>query len=130
MLSSEALFTTKNVMKMFSFTRLLTPLCLIASLYSANLTLKTFFLARQTRNDSKGGFPLSCYFYVLQVNFTSGNSIELIYGRSRENVKFELRSTLFKRSCVTAVQFILFNFANYSSSVAMELEVSKEITCK
>ena len=127
MLSSEALFTTKNVMKMFSFTRLLTPLCLIASLYSANLT---FFLARQTRNDSKGRFPLSCYFYVLQVNFTGVNSIELIHGRSRENVKFELRSTLFKRSCVTAVQFILFNFANYSSSVAMELEVSKEITCK
>ena len=115
---------------MFSFTRLLTPLCLIASLYSANLTLKTFFLARQTRNDSKGGFPLSSYFYVLQVNFTGVNSIELIHGRSRENVKFELRSTLFKRSCVTAVQFILFNFANYSSSVAMELEVSKEITCK
>ena len=32
--------------------------------------------------------------------------------------------------CVTAVQFILFNFANYSPSVAMELKVSKEITCK
>ena len=29
-----------------------------------------------------------------------------------------------------AVQFILFNFANYLSSIAMELEVSKEITCK
>ena len=28
------------------------------------------------------------------------------------------------------VQFILFNFANYSPSVAMELKVSKEITCK
>ena len=28
------------------------------------------------------------------------------------------------------VQFILFNFANYSPSIAMELEVSKEITCK
>ena len=27
-----------------------------------------------------------------------------------------------------AVQFILFNFANYSPSIAMELEVSKEIT--
>ena len=25
------------------------------------------------------------------------------------------------RSCVTAVQFILFNFANYSHSIAMEL---------
>ena len=85
---------------------------------------------RQTRKDSKGGFPLSCYFYVLQVNFTSVTSIELIYGTSRENVKFELRSTLFKRGCVTAVQFILFNFANYSPSVAMELKVSKEITCK
>ena len=32
--------------------------------------------------------------------------------------------------CVTAVQFILFNFANYSPIVAMELKVSKEITCK
>ena len=28
-----------------------------------------------------------------------------------------------------AVQFILFNFANYSPPVAMELKVSKEITC-
>ena len=32
--------------------------------------------------------------------------------------------------CVTAVQFILFYFANYSPSIAMELKVSKEITCK
>ena len=29
--------------------------------------------------------------------------------------------------CVTAVQFILFNFANYSPSVGMELKVSKEM---
>ena len=29
-----------------------------------------------------------------------------------------------------AVQFILFNFANYASSIAIELKVSKEITCK
>ena len=29
-----------------------------------------------------------------------------------------------------AVQFILCNFANYSPSIAMELKVSKEITCK
>ena len=29
-----------------------------------------------------------------------------------------------------AVQFILFNFANYSPSIAMELKASKEITCK
>ena len=34
------------------------------------------------------------------------------------------------KGCVTAVQFILFNFANYSTSIAMELEVSKKITCK
>ena len=32
--------------------------------------------------------------------------------------------------CVTAVQFILFNFANYSPSIAMELKVSKKITGK
>ena len=32
--------------------------------------------------------------------------------------------------CVTAVQFILFNFSNYSPSIAMELEVSKENTYK
>ena len=31
---------------------------------------------------------------------------------------------------VTAVQFILFNFAKYSPSIAMELKVSKEITGK
>ena len=35
-----------------------------------------------------------------------------------------------ERGCVTAVQFILFNFASYSPSIAMELKVSKEITCK
>ena len=29
-----------------------------------------------------------------------------------------------------AVQFILFNFANYSPSVVMEFKVSKEITGK
>ena len=29
-----------------------------------------------------------------------------------------------------AVQFILLYFANYSFSIAMELKVSKEITCK
>ena len=29
----------------------------------------------------------------------------------------------------TAVQLILFNFANYSPSISMELKVSKEITC-
>ena len=31
---------------------------------------------------------------------------------------------------VTAVQFILFYFANYSPSIAMELKVGKEITRK
>ena len=30
----------------------------------------------------------------------------------------------------TAVHFILFYFANYSPSIAMELKVGKEITCK
>ena len=28
------------------------------------------------------------------------------------------------------IQFILFNFANQPPSIAMELKVSKEITCK
>ena len=31
---------------------------------------------------------------------------------------------------VTAVQFILYNFTNYSPSIAMELKVNKEITCE
>ena len=39
-----------------------------------------------------------------------------------------LNNTL--RGCVTAVQLILFNFANYSPSIATELKVSKEITWK
>jgi len=34
------------------------------------------------------------------------------------------------RGCVMAVQIILFNLADYSPSIAMELKVSKEITCK
>ena len=37
---------------------------------------------------------------------------------------------LHERGCVTAVQFILFNFANYSPSIAVELKASREITCK
>ena len=40
------------------------------------------------------------------------------------------KATQVTRGCVKAVQFILFNFANYSPSIAMELKVSKEITCK
>ena len=32
-----------------------------------------------------------------------------------------------ERGCVTAVQFVLFNFAKYLPSIAMELKVSKEI---
>ena len=34
------------------------------------------------------------------------------------------------KGLVTTFQFILFNFANYSPSIAMELKVSKKITCK
>ena len=102
MLSSEALITAKKSYDNFlatSFTRLLTLLCLIACLYTANLTLQMCFLACQTTNDSNGGFPLSSYFYVrTQVNFTRVSNIEPMYGRSRVNVKFELRSTLFKRA--------------------------------
>ena len=37
---------------------------------------------------------------------------------------------LSQSGCVTAVQFILFNFANYSPSIAMELKVSKETASK
>ena len=43
---------------------------------------------------------------------------------------FVKKADLFYRGCVTAVKFILFNFANYSPSIAMELKVSKEITGK
>ena len=32
--------------------------------------------------------------------------------------------------CVIEIHFILFNFASYLPSIAMELKVSKEITCK
>ena len=45
--------------------------------------------------------------------------------------KYEItlgKRRLAKRGCVTAVQFILFNFANCSPVIAMELNVSKEIT--
>ena len=44
------------------------------------------------------------------------------------NVKEDLTPLL--GGCVTAVHFILFNFASYSPSIAMELIVSKESTCK
>ena len=46
------------------------------------------------------------------------------------NFKIDEKNRQIKGGCVTAVQFILFNFAKYSSSIAMELKVSKEITCK
>ena len=96
-----------------SFTRFLTPLCQIACLYSANLTLKTFFPRAQTRNDSKGGFPPSCHFYVrTQVNFTRVNNIEPM----RVNVKVELRSTLFKyaRSFIHC-RYIIYPHKNYAT---------------
>ena len=41
----------------------------------------------------------------------------------------ELEAAL-KGLCFTAVQFILFYFANYLPSIAMELKVGKEITWK
>ena len=44
---------------------------------------------------------------------------------------FSLSLPVYRYSgCVTAVQFILFYFANYSPSIAMELKVGKEIACK
>ena len=44
--------------------------------------------------------------------------------------RLRMRLRMKRRGCVTAVQFILFNFASYSPSIAMELKVSKQITCK
>ena len=44
--------------------------------------------------------------------------------------RLRMRLRMKRRGCVTAVQFILFNFASYSPSFAMELKVSKQITCK
>ena len=41
-----------------------------------------------------------------------------------------LENCAYWRGCVTAVKFILFNFDNYSPSIAMELKVSKEIRGK
>ena len=43
---------------------------------------------------------------------------------------FQNFQNCFLKGAVTAVQFILLNFANYSPSIAMELKVSKQITCK
>ena len=43
--------------------------------------------------------------------------------------RLRMRLRMKRRGCVTAVQFILFNFASYSPSIAMELKVSKQITC-
>ena len=47
-----------------------------------------------------------------------------------------IRNFLFLNTCIfikgavsRQVQCILFNFANYSPSIAMEVKVSKEITC-
>ena len=51
------------------------------------------------------------------------------YLRNGDNDNKPISETL-KGLCHAAVQFILFNFSNYSPSIAMELKVSKEITCK
>ena len=47
-------------------------------------------------------------------------------------LSFEIHLTLWAplKGLCHGVQFILFNFANYSPSIAMELKASKEITCK
>ena len=46
------------------------------------------------------------------------------------NFKNDEKNRQIKGGCVTAVHFILFNFANYSPSIAMELKIGKKITCK
>ena len=52
---------------------------------------------------------------------------------ARKKKEFQAEKTLSitlilaHRGCVTAVQFILFNFVNYSPSIAMKLKVSKEL---
>ena len=71
------------------------------------------------RNGVGGSSPLGSSFFVFSL-------------RENRNWQKRLRMRLRvkRRGCVTAVQFILFNFASYSPSIAMELKVSKQITCK
>ena len=44
--------------------------------------------------------------------------------------KINLNKNVLLKGLVMALQFILFNFANYLPTIAMKLKVSKEITCK
>ena len=71
------------------------------------------------RNGVGGSSPLGSSFFVFSL-------------RENRNWQKRLRMRLRvkRRGCVTAVQFILFNFASYSPSIAMELKVTKQITCK
>ena len=50
-------------------------------------------------------------------------------GAPNENVVQNHLNIALLNGCVTAVQIILI-FANYSPSIAIELKVSKELTCK
>ena len=101
-LSSEALFTAKNVMTISfgnSFTKAPDSPLPDRMFILGKFDVKNVFSSRVRLETTKGGFPLSCCLYVrTQVNFTPVNNIEPMYGRSRVNVKFELRSTLFKRA--------------------------------
>ena len=63
---------------------------------------------------SKSGFPPSRNFYVRkQVNFTRVNKIETMYGRSRVNVKVELRSTFKVTRCLSYIASFSFTRVNF-----------------
>ena len=59
-------------------------------------------------------------------------STKAILGTEESGGRFRAVAVVerFKRGCVTAAQLLLFNFANYSPSIAMKLKVRKDITCK
>ena len=60
------------------------------------------------RHSNKGGFPLSHNFYLrTHVNFTRVNKIEIMYERSRVNVKVEPETFTFTRG-LSYIASILF----------------------
>ena len=84
------------------------------------------FLPIRTSQPVNNIYIFILFIYPFSVNFC----ILFVYHQKIVYQQVHISFSCLLKGAVTAVQFILFNFANYSPSIAMELKVSKEITCK
>ena len=85
-----------------------------------NIYLRPFYRTYKDRNNSIQSTTVFLFVLFLFCFMKMTKSL----------VGFQVLNRVHERGCVTEVQFILFNFVNYSPSIAMELKVSKEFTGK